>query len=147
MGWRKTLITLQAAARRAENEAQRQQRQQIRQEQREARLREEIEVAERKFEAAQEVNAYWQYITAITSLHKHAIPAYDWTAALSELAPIEPSRKSEHERIAQQYLDYFTPTLTDKVLGRVNKKRGDLLAELQRAKQRDQHIFNDLERT
>ena len=119
MGWKGTLRSLEASARRAERDSVRRQRELERQRQQYAKMQE----MER---AAYEVQVYENYVDVLISIHKDSSESWDWGQYQAVNPPAEPKWKNTFKTIAQRELDMYKPGVMDKLLKRVEAKREEL---------------------
>ncbi len=134
MGWKGTLRSMQAAARRAEREAQRQQRQLQREHARIHKMR-ELELA------AHEVALYENRVALLQSTHKECGDKWDWDGLAVLAPPEELSVSHTNENRARSILATCTPTFLDKLLRRVETQRSRLAEELEEAIRQDQSDY------
>jgi hypothetical protein len=134
MGWKGVLRTLEADARRREREAQRRQRELQRQ-------RAQLEKMQERERAAYEVQVYENDLEVLLSVHKDCAQAWDWEEIHSAPPPTEPQRSDRRERAAQDELDGFKPGLTDKLLGRTESKREELIRAVDWARNADEGAY------
>jgi hypothetical protein len=136
MGWKGTLRSIEAAQRRSEREAQRRRRELERQ-------RKQLEKMEELQRAAYEVQVYENYIDVLLSVHKECSGVWDWEAIRCSEPPTEPTKSSTHEEAAQAELSAFKPGVLDKMLGRVETKRDDLVRAVEEARQVDEEEYQE----
>jgi hypothetical protein len=123
MGPKGTLRAYEAAVRRHEREAQKQQRELARRAQEQAKL----SVLE---QARLEVDTYENQVEMLLSVHKEQGKSWDWLEVLSLLPPPSPQRSSFHEFQAKQRL----------LVSRPDQKQG-VEAVVERARAQDEQIF------
>jgi hypothetical protein len=131
MGWKGALRSLEADARRREREARRRQRELERQ-------RAQLEKMQETERAAYEVQVYENYIDVLLSVHKDCAQPWDWEKIYSAPPPKKPERSDKRERAAQAELDGFKAGLTDKLLGRTESKREELIRAVAWAREADE---------
>ena len=136
MGWKGTLRSLEADARRREREARRRQRELERQ-------HAQVEKMQEMERAAYEVQVYENYIDVLLSVHKDCAQPWDWEEIYSAPPPTKPHRSDKREGAAQAELDGFKPGLTDKLLGRTESKREELVRAIARASEADEGAYQD----
>ncbi|MBF8726835.1 hypothetical protein IR008_12085 [Pseudomonas putida] len=102
MGWKGTLRTMQASARRAERNAQRRQRELERQHKEYARM-EALE------QAAYEVEVYENHVEVLLSVHKGCGDAINWKSLLNGAEPREPQQDAVSEAAANRALESYSP--------------------------------------
>ena len=136
MGWKGTLRSLQAAARRADREAQRRQRELERQ-------RAQIAKMEALARATYEVQVYENYIDVLLSVHKECSNTWNWEEIRSASPPVEPVKSHERESSAQQKLDRFEPGFFDRLFGRTESKRAKLSKAVEDARRKDEGEYKE----
>jgi hypothetical protein len=136
MGWKGTLRSIEAAARRAEREAVKRQRELEKQH----RQLEKMQEAER---AAYEVQVYENYIDVIGTIHKDSSEAWNWEEIQLTNPPTEPAKSDIHERTAQKSLDAYKPGFTDKLLKRVESKQSELAFAVKNGKRKDELKYQE----
>jgi hypothetical protein len=134
MGWRGTLRSIAAASRRAEREAQSRHRQLLAQQKQLNRMAE----LER---ASYEVDLYRARMDALLSVHKDASDDWDWHSIRASGPPEPPQRLDDSERAARDLQVKYVPSLTDKILGRTERKHKDLAASVEAAKLEDSQRY------
>tara|TARA_B100000949_G_scaffold234894_1_gene255535 strand:+ start:1131 stop:2099 length:969 start_codon:yes stop_codon:yes gene_type:complete len=124
MGWRGTVRSIQAAARRAERESERRYK---------AMQKEAIAA-----DAAEAVASWTEHIENLKSLH-HEIPRYlDWKAIAEVPPPREPAPDISSTRDAKAQLDAFKPKLLDRLRrGGSQRRRQRLVEAVEQAKEID----------
>lgn len=131
MGWKGTLRSINAAQRRAERESRRRQRELDRQ-------RKQLEKMQELERAEYEVNVYENNIDLLLSVQKECGPVWNWEGLRSAEPPIKPTKSNDNQEAAQTKLDEFKPGIFDKVLGRVEKKRDELIRAVEKAVEIDE---------
>ena len=121
---------MQAAARKAEREAQRRQRELERQ-------RKQMEKMQELERAAYEVEVYENRIDVLLSVHKECSDRLDWRSISRAAPPAEPRMIHRHEPAAQAALDGFEPGVFDKLFKRAEAKREELVTAVEQARQTD----------
>jgi hypothetical protein len=134
MGWRGTLRSIAASSRRAEREAQSRHRQLMAQQKQVNRMAE----LER---ASYEVDLYRARMDALLSVHKDSSDDWDWHSIQESGPPELPQRSDDSEKAAREIAVKYVPSLTDKVLGRTERKQKELAAKVEAAKLEDDHRF------
>jgi hypothetical protein len=134
MGWKGTLRSLEAEARRRDREARRRQRELERQ-------RAQLEKMQEMERAAYEVEVYENDLEVFLSIHKDCAQSWDWEEINSAPPPTKPERSHERERSAQEELDGFKPSFAVKLLGRTESKREELVRAVDWAKQADEREY------
>jgi hypothetical protein len=130
MGWRGALRAVAAAQRAAEREAMRQ----FRQQQRETKQEMKREALR---QAAYEVEQYENWVERIMSVHRDVGATWNWTNIADTPAPTAPQPTAVHEASAKRALDSFRPSWVDRLLRRVDRKRGSLEAAVEQGGKRD----------
>ena len=116
MGWKGTLRSMEAAARRAERESRRQYNELLRQQK-------QLQNMMERQRAAFEVQLYENRIELLRSIHKDCGPSWDWSTIYSSSPPAPPTRSHTRGNRAQLMLDGFEPAFWDKLFRRVESKR------------------------
>ncbi|UNU88400.1 hypothetical protein [Aeromonas dhakensis] len=133
MGWKGTLRSINAAAKRADRHAKRRQRELLKN-----------QIAYEKMQelekAAYEVDVFENYIDVIQSIHKDCGDSVDWLKISTSQEPAKPLIISENERQAIARLNSFAPSFIDKLFGKVTSKRQKLEKEVSIAKVKDTQI-------
>ena len=130
MGWKGALRSVQAEIRRAEREAQRRQRELERQ-------RKHFDKMQELEAAAYEVEVFDNHLAVLTSVHVDCSPSWDWNRIREAPAPVAPTLSSTGEDQARRTLRQFKPGVLDRILGRAEKKRAALEAQIPEARQTD----------
>lgn len=136
MGWKGTLRTIQAHQRRFEREERKRQNELNRQ----RSLQEKMEERER---ALYELEVYENYIEVLSSIHKDVGASWDWQGILNSDPPIEPRKSNNAEKRAIKELKDYKPSISDKLLGRTDKKRKELEQNIEDAKTSDEDAYQD----
>lgn len=134
MGWRGTVRTLAAAARRAERESARQAREH-------ARYIAAVEKQEAREEAAEAVRKFEEYLAALVALHSECSPAKDWHAQAHKPTPPRPTQTAARQTRAKRALDTYRPSFFTRLFGREQKQRAGLEEALRTAVLADQAEF------
>lgn len=133
MGWKGTLRSINAAAKRADRHAKRRQRELLKN-----------QIAYEKMQelekAAYEVDVFENYIDVIQSIHKDCGDSVDWLKISISQEPAKPLIISDNERQAIARLNSFAPSFIDKLFGKVTSKRQKLEKEVSIAKVKDTQI-------
>ncbi|WP_421142790.1 hypothetical protein [Aeromonas dhakensis] len=133
MGWKGTLHSINAAAKRADRHAKRRQRELLKN-----------QIAYEKMQelekAAYEVDVFENYIDVIQSIHKDCGDSVDWLKISTSQEPAKPLIISDNERQAIARLNSFAPSFIDKLFGKVTSKRQKLEKEVSIAKVKDTQI-------
>jgi hypothetical protein len=134
MGLKGTIRTIQAAQRRAERDAKRQQR--------------ELEGRRRQFEkmeelerATYEVQVYENHLEILTSMHKEYGETWEWKSIKSSYPPPEPKRDDANERAAQDAFRTYKPSITDKVFRLAATKHQELEGAIDKAREEDDRAY------
>jgi hypothetical protein len=136
MGWKGTLRSMEASARRAERDAQRRRRELERQ-------RKQLEKMQELERAAYEVEVYENHIELLLSVHKECSDPWNWGAIKSAAPPTRPEKAHTHEELAQSALDGFKPGALDKLLKRVDSKHNKLVRAVEEAKETDEREYQE----
>jgi hypothetical protein len=131
MGWRGTIRSIGAAARRVERESKRRQRELERQRQQFEKMR-ELE------KAAYTVRVYENYIDLLQSIHKECGQVWNWEELRSAPNPKPPTIMKENQKTAQEQIDKYEPGLFDSFFGLKKIKRAKLFQDLQKAIEQDE---------
>jgi hypothetical protein len=134
MSWKSTMRSLAAAQRRVEREAKRRQRE-LEQQSKELERMEELERA--RFE----IEAYENYLDVLMSIHKECGPIWDWNQVTILSPPTMPERKNVHALKAKKAFDTFKPSISDKLLHRVDSKRESLRKAIDKGIQKDKEEY------
>ncbi|WP_368159376.1 hypothetical protein [Aeromonas sp. R5-3] len=133
MGWKGTLRSINAAAKRADRHAKRRQRELLKN-----------QIAYEKMQelekAAYEVDVFENYIDVIQSIHKDCGDSVDWLKISTSQEPAKPLIISDNERQAIARLNSFAPSFIDKLFGKATSKRQKLEKEVSIAKVKDTQI-------
>jgi hypothetical protein len=134
MGFKKTLRSIEATSRRLEREAKRGQRE-LEKQQKQLEKLQQLELAKA------EVEEYENYLDVIMSIHKDCGYPWDWEKIQSSTPPMKPIVEHEHEQLAQANLDEYKPSISDKLLKRVDSKREELIQAVKDARRRDKELY------
>ena len=88
--------------------------------------------------AAYEAQLFENHISLLQSVHKECDDICDWAKIQKAPLPEKPKPSSEHEASAQAELNGFKPSLKDKLLGKAESKRNELLKGIDAAKKQDE---------
>ena len=129
MGWKGTMRSMAAAARRYEK----------------ARLRElKVQAREQELAYAREVvREYDAYIKSLTSVHRECSAPMDWHSTSSSPSPEPPERPHHRSTEARRVLERFTPGILDRLLGRVETRRQQLARAVQVAESDEEREFEE----
>lgn len=137
MGWKGTVRSIGAAARKAERNAKRRQREL-------EKKSKQIEKMEELEQAAYEVDVFENYLDVLQSVHKDCSFKIDWKKILSTPIPSKPVlEKKNEEKALKEYVD-FTPNFFDKILGKAEKKENFLKKAVYDAKKVDKEKYEKL---
>ncbi|MGY3571998.1 hypothetical protein [Vibrio paucivorans] len=130
MGWKGTVRSINAAAKRADRNAKKRQH--------------EIEKKQKKYEkmqaleqAAYEVEIFENYIEVVQSMHKDCGDEIDWHQVALSDEPTKPEFSNMLENEASKLKDAYKPSLIDKLFKRVDTKLSALNLAIEAAKQTD----------
>lgn len=99
-------------------------------------------------QAVQTVSDYERYLSKLISVHEERTTnPIDWEAITRQDPPKPPVRSSAHEEQALSELIAFRPGLKDKLLGRVEKRIGQMEERVAAAKNADDEEYQQLCRT
>jgi tetratricopeptide (TPR) repeat protein len=129
MRWRGFARAMNRAAVRNQRELQRQQK-----------MVAKMQEAEK---AAYEVQVYQNHIDLLLSVHKECGETYDWAEIGHSEPPAKPERLNQHEDAARLDLSSLKIGLSDKLLGRGDSKRRQLLDAIEDAKNLDEKEYQD----
>ncbi|MEH6526537.1 MAG: hypothetical protein V7723_10740 [Sneathiella sp.] len=131
MGWKGTIRSLEAAANRADRNAERKRKQ------------------NQKLQAlandAASVKAFEEYLNQITGLHRHVSSqnTYNWRTK-DPRVPEKPTNLKKNEKRAQQEHDGFIPSLFHRLFGLTERKKNKLQGKVAEAREHDEKIFDEL---
>ena len=116
MSWSGTIRSIEAAARRIERERQRQ-----------LRIAQRVALHHQKMaelEQAQfEVEEFEEQMARLSGPHRDCGETIDWESLLQGPPPDAPERRALHEQRARAVASAYRPSIWDRLLGRVQKKR------------------------
>ena len=130
MGWKGTIRSMGAAARRAERAAVRRQKELERQ-------RKQYERMAALEQAEHEAQEYANYIDVLRSIQRDCGPFWDWRRIAEAPPPPEPFPTRARAAEAEAALEAFRPGLLDRLLGRVERRLEELRAAIPRAAAQD----------
>jgi hypothetical protein len=133
MGWKGTLRTIGATARRMEREAQRRHKQELKE-----------QIAQ---DAAADVENWKNYIDELLSVHSNLTERVNWVSMLNQPKPVEPLFEAKHASKAQRKLAAFKPGLFDFLKGGSEKKKAALVLAIEKAKAKDDADFQKVQNT
>lgn len=134
MGWKGTMRSLQASARRAERNAHRRQRE-LEKRQKEFAKMEALE------QAAYEVEVYENHIDILLSMHKECAEPVRWTKILSKPEPEQPVKNSILEQAAMHASTSYRPNVWAKLFKLESRQREALMAKIATAAIEDERLF------
>src|SRR5262245_6494746 len=134
MGWKGTIRSLEAASRRAAREQERHRKRLIAQQ----KLADKMDALA---QAKHEVELHESLVESLLTVHSQCSERVDWAALAKTPAPLKPQPQSMHEDKAAAALNTFSPSLLDRLFGRVEQKRKVLEHEVPVARQRDQDEY------
>jgi len=119
----------------AYNRAERTERRRQRELEKQQKLYTEMQEQEK---AVYEAQLFENHIGLLLSVHKECDEVCDWAKIQNAPMLEKPKPSSEHEMKAQAELDGFKVSLKDKLLGKAESKRNELLTNVEAAKKRDE---------
>lgn len=137
MGWKGTVRSIGAAARKADRNAKRRQRELD-------KRRKEVEKMEQQEQAAYEVDVFENYLELIQSVHKDCSEPIDWVKVKNAPEPEQPTLSKTNEERAQKKYSNFKPNILNKLLGNSEKKKNKLKTDIQHAKEKDEEKHKEL---
>jgi len=129
MGWKGFARAMNRAAVRNQRELQKQQKM--------------IAKMQETEKAAYEVQVYQNHIDLLLSVHKECGEIYDWAEIEHSEPPAKPDRLHQHEDVAKLNLSSLKIGLSDKLLGRGDTKKKQLLDAIEDAKKLDEKEYQD----
>jgi len=134
MGWKGTVRSLQASARRAERNAHRRQRELEKRHNEYAKM-EALE------QAAYEVEVYENHLEILMSMHKECEKPVNWKRLLSKPEPMQPENSRSLEQAATHASTTYSPNLLVRLFKLEARKRRDLVAKIDLAKLEDEKRY------
>ncbi|KPW70872.1 Uncharacterized protein ALO76_02292 [Pseudomonas syringae pv. coriandricola] len=134
MGWKGTLRSLEASARRSERNSQRRQRELQKRQAQYAKM-EALE------QAAYEVDVYNNQIDVLLSVHKACGEDIDWSSFINRVEPVQPRRTNLAEIEALTREQTFAPGVFARLFRLENRQRNKLKALVESAKLADNERF------
>lgn len=134
MGWRGTIRAIEAASRRVQREQERERKRLI-------ILQRQTEKMNELERAQNEVALHESHIASLLSVHKQCSESVNWNGLLTQAEPRAPQPLFTHESVAETALREFSPSILDRIFGRVEQIRSQLERDIQLGKQRDQDEF------
>lgn len=129
MGWKGFARAMNRAAIRNQRELQKQQKM--------------IAKMQENERAAYEVQVYQNHIDLLLSVHKECGEIYDWAEIEHSEPPAKPERLNQHEDAAKLNLSSLKIGLSDKLLGRGDAKKKQLLDAIEDATRLDEKEYQD----
>jgi len=130
MGWKGALRSIEAAAKRVERERQRQ----LKVAHREARFQQKL--LEQEI-ARLEVEEFEETVERLSEPHRDCGELIDWEELASASAPQAPVRSSSKELRARAAAGAYQPSVVDRILMRVERKKAELNSAIVAARQVD----------
>ena len=87
--------------------------------------------------ARAEANEYEARVGALRSVHAESPEVIDWQRIAREPAPTPPTSGDDAERFAQEQLQSFRPGFFDRLFGKAEKQRAQLVAAIDDARRHD----------
>ncbi|HKP48072.1 MAG TPA: hypothetical protein VJT50_15835 [Pyrinomonadaceae bacterium] len=134
MGWRGTLRSIEAAARRAERDARRQHNELLRQQKQHHKML-------LRDQARLEVQLFENRIELLRSIHKECGPKWDWLSIKASRPPAAAVWCHEREITARAALDNFQPSFWDKLFRRAESKKHVLRSAVEQAQDQDAQAY------
>ena len=134
MGWKGTVRSMQASAKRAERNAHRRQREL-------ENRRKEFAKMEALEQAAYEVEVYENHIDLLISMHKECAEPVRWKKILSKPEPKQPLKTGALEQAAKHASVTYSPNLWAKLFKLESRQRAALVAKVATAAAEDQRVF------
>lgn len=135
MGWKGTLRSMQASARKSERNSQRRQRDLQKREVQFAKM-EALE------QAKYEVEVYENQIEVLLSVHKECGEDIDWESFINRAEPAQPQRNDSAEAAAKGLQQSYKPGFFARLFKLENKQRQKLLDSIDIAKRKDSDLFS-----
>lgn len=134
MGWKSTVRTLHASAKRTERNAHRRQRELEKQHKEYAKM-EALE------QAAYEVEVYENHLEILMSMHKECAEPVNWEGLLSKPEPKQPENTGSLELAAADASTAYRPNLFARLFQLEARKRQGLVAKIHAAKLEDERRY------
>ncbi|MNJ08900.1 hypothetical protein D3C77_30310 [compost metagenome] len=131
MGWKGTVRSLQASARRAERNSHRRQRE-LQKRQKEYAKMEALE------QAAYEVEVYENHIDILLSMHKECAEPVKWKRLLSKPEPRQPQNSGALEQAATHISETYRPNFWARLFKLEARQRETLVSKIAAAKLEDE---------
>lgn len=133
MGWKGTVRSLQASARKSERNAHRRQRDLERQRNEYARM-EAVE------QAAYEVEVYENHLDVLLSMHKECGENINWAQMLSKPEPQAPQKTELLEQAATRAFQNYRPNFWSRIFKLEARQRATLVSKIEFAKTQDANL-------
>lgn len=137
MSWLGTMRQINAACNRIERAERRRQRELEKQSKLQAKMQEQDR-------ASYEAQLFDNRISLLLSVHKECGNVWDWSEIQSTPLPAGPMRSNENEMKAQGELDSFKVGIKDRLMGKGELKRTELIKAVDTAKARDEMNYQML---
>ncbi len=137
MGWKGTIRTIGAAARRSAREADRRERERL-------KLERELEKIEASQQAAREVLEYETSVQELITVHQVCMEAMNWKEILETPPPSKPIFSDKSETKAKTVQKSYKPGFIDSVFKREKKQRKKLAEAVEQAKKSDTKSYQRL---
>jgi hypothetical protein len=134
MGWKGTVRSLQASARRSERNAHRRQRE-LEKRQKEYAKMEALE------QAAYEVEVYENHIDVLLSMHKDCAEPVKWNRLLSNPEPLQPIKSCALEQRAEQAVTTYRPNFLARLFKLEARQRAALVSKVGAAQTEDERQY------
>ncbi|MBY8045365.1 hypothetical protein KW482_01290 [Vibrio fluvialis] len=134
MGWKGTVRSINAAAKRADRNAKIRQRE-IEKKQKQYAKMQELE------QAAYEVEAFENYVEIVQSMHKECGDEINWHQISVSNEPTKPTCSNMLENEATRQKEAYKPSFIDKLFKRVDSKLSALNLAIESAKQKDSNNY------
>jgi len=134
MGWKGTVRSLQASARRAERNAHRRQREL-------EKLQKEFDKMEALEQAAYEVEVYENHIDLLLSMHRECAEPVQWKRILSTPEPKQPLKARALEQAAHAASATYRPSFWARLFKLERRQREALLVKISVAAAEDERLF------
>lgn len=134
MGWKGTVRSLQASARRSERNAHRRQRELVKREKEYAKM-EALE------QAAYEVDVYENHIDILLSMHKECAEPVKWKRLLSNPEPRQPVKNCALEQQATHAATTYRPNFLARIFKLEARQRVALADKIDAAKAEDERQY------
>jgi hypothetical protein len=138
VGWKQYLRQAEAAARRRRREEAREAARYYRALAKEQqRLQKEAD----RQAAADEVEAFENYLEMLVSVHTDCGRDWDWRREVTSPPPTAPVHLEEHEQAARAALASYAPGFFEKLFGGAKKRRAELERRVEAGRSEDQRLF------